>query len=103
PGAVHATVQAAAAPFGLRYGPDPSTHTRCTVGGMIGNNACGNRALGYGRTADNIVALDLVTVSGERLQVGRDVAATSPRLEELRTLVAGDLATVRTEFGRFGR
>lgn len=103
PGTVHATVQAAAAPFGLRYGPDPSTHTRCTVGGMIGNNACGNRALGYGRTADNIAALDLVTVSGERLQVGRDVAATSPRLEELRALIAGDLATVRTEFGRFGR
>jgi len=103
PGAVHATVQAAAASHGLRYGPDPSTHTRCTVGGMIGNNACGNHALGYGRTADNIAALDLLTVSGERFQVGRDVAVTSARLEELRTLVAGDLATVRTESGRFSR
>src|SRR5690606_33945390 len=40
PGVVHAVLQRAAAPLGLRYGPDPSTHTRCTVGGMIGNNAC---------------------------------------------------------------
>ena len=40
----------AAAPYGLRFGPDPSTHNRCTLGGMIGNNACGSRALGYGRT-----------------------------------------------------
>ena len=37
-------------------GPDPSTHNRCTIGGMIGNNACGPRALGYGKTADNVIA-----------------------------------------------
>lgn len=103
PGVVHAVLQRAAAPLGLRYGPDPSTHTRCTVGGMIGNNACGNRALGYGRSADNVAALDLLTMTGERIQVGRDVEVTSERLERLRTLVGDHLATVRTEFGRFGR
>ena len=67
PGVVQAALQAAAAPYGLRFGPDPSTHTRCTIGGMIGNNACGPRALGYGKTADNVVALDVVTGTGERL------------------------------------
>lgn len=103
PGVVHARLQAAALPTGLRYGPDPSTHTRCTVGGMIANNACGNRALGYGRSADNIAALDLLTIDGERIQVGRDVAVVSERLERLRGLVSENLATVRTEFGRFGR
>ncbi|TXJ06766.1 MAG: FAD-binding oxidoreductase [Aeromicrobium sp.] len=103
PGVVHAKLQVAAAPAGLRYGPDPSTHTRCTVGGMIANNACGNRALGYGRSADNIAALDLLTISGERLQVGRDVTVDSARLEDLRSLVGSNLATIRTEFGRFGR
>ncbi|MBA4607956.1 FAD-binding protein [Aeromicrobium sp. Marseille-Q0843] len=103
PGVVHATLQRAAAPVGLRYGPDPSTHTRCTVGGMIGNNACGNRALGYGRSADNVAALDLLTMSGERFQVGRDVTVASDRLERLRSLVGANLSTVRTEFGRFGR
>jgi len=59
PGVVHADLQRAAAPYGLRFGPDPSTHTRCTIGGMIGNNACGSRALGYGRTSDNVVGLDV--------------------------------------------
>ena len=59
PGVVHANLQRAAAPHGLRFGPDPSSHTRCTIGGMIGNNACGSRALGYGRTVDNVVALDV--------------------------------------------
>lgn len=103
PGVVHAMLQRAAAPAGLRYGPDPSTHTRCTVGGMIGNNACGNRALGYGRSADNVAALDLLTMAGERFQVGRDVAVTSERLESLRSLVGANLSTIRTEFGRFGR
>ncbi|MFT4187679.1 MAG: FAD-linked oxidase C-terminal domain-containing protein [Aeromicrobium sp.] len=104
PGVVHAALQKAAAPHGLRYGPDPSTHTRCTVGGMIGNNACGNRALGYGRSADNVAALDLVTGTGERLLVGRDLARpASAALDRLDGVVAGGLATVRTEFGRFGR
>src|SRR3954469_19038058 len=60
PGVVQAVLQAAARPHRLRFGPDPSTHNRCTVGGMIGNNACGSRALGYGRTSDNVVGLDVV-------------------------------------------
>ena len=65
PGVVHATLQRAAAAHGLRFGPDPSTHTRCTVGGMIGNNACGSRALGYGRTADNVAGLRVAFVNGD--------------------------------------
>lgn len=103
PGVVHSVLQRAAAPLGLRYGPDPSTHTRCTVAGMIGNNACGNRALGYGRSADNVAAMDVATVAGERLLVGRDLTTSSPTLDALRGVVAGDLGTVRTELGRFGR
>ena len=92
PGVVHARLQAAAAPYGLRLGPDPSTHTRCTIGGMIGNNACGSRALGYGRTSDNVVALDVLFGSG-----ATDVSAP------LAELVDAHLAHVRTAFGRFSR
>src|SRR3712207_2531357 len=44
PGVVQSRLQAAARPHGLRFGPDPSTSNRCTIGGMIGNNACGSRA-----------------------------------------------------------
>ncbi|MGK5173560.1 FAD-binding and (Fe-S)-binding domain-containing protein [Geodermatophilus sp. CPCC 205761] len=104
PGVVQAALQAAARPHGLRFGPDPSTHNRCTVGGMIGNNACGSRALGYGRTSDNVVGLDVVTGGGERLSVGAEMATSAPGvLGELRRLVGDNLGPIRTELGRFGR
>lgn len=95
PGVVHAHLQAAAAPHGLRYGPDPSTHTRCTIGGMVGNNACGTRALGYGRTADTVRDVDVLW--GDRSAGPGEVE------ERLRAVVAGELAHVRTGFGRFTR
>ncbi|TYP90373.1 FAD-binding and (Fe-S)-binding domain-containing protein [Blastococcus xanthinilyticus] len=103
PGVVQAALQTATRPSGLRFGPDPSTHNRCTIGGMIGNNACGSRALGYGRTSDNVVALDVVTGSGARLTVGPGTTPRDGVLADLHRLVAGELATIRTEFGRFGR
>jgi len=103
PGVVHATLQRAAALHRLRYGPDPSTHSRCTLGGMIGNNACGSRALGYGRTSDTVEGLDAVTIGGDRLRLGRGVAGSAPVLDELRRLVDGALAPIRTHLGRFSR
>ncbi|MBT1001522.1 FAD-binding oxidoreductase [Paenarthrobacter sp. DKR-5] len=102
PGLVQVDLQRAALPHGLRFGPDPSTHNRATLGGMIGNNACGNRAMGYGRTSDNVLSLDVVTGTGERLRAGTGQQA-SPLLDGLERLIAGNLGTVRTEFGRFGR
>ncbi|MCW2766285.1 MAG: linked oxidase domain protein [Nocardioides sp.] len=92
PGVVHADLQRAAAPHGLRFGPDPSTHTRCTIGGMIGNNACGSRALGYGRTVDNVT--DLVVAHGPGAV---EVEAA------LGALVDQHLAHIRQGFGRFSR
>ncbi len=95
PGIVHAVLQRAAAPYGLRYGPDPSTHTRCTIGGMVGNNACGSRALGYGRSADTIVAADVIW--GDRTATAGEVEA------RLAAVVAAELGHVRTSFGQFTR
>ena len=95
PGVVHAALQRAAAPYGLRYGPDPSTHTRCTIGGMVGNNACGSRALGYGRTADTVVEADVLW--GDRTAAAGEVEA------RLAAVVASDLGHVRRSFGRFSR
>ncbi|WGP06632.1 FAD-linked oxidase C-terminal domain-containing protein [Bacillus subtilis] len=100
-GCVHSHLQKQAKPHGLRFGPDPSTHTRCTIGGMIGNNACGPRALGYGRTGDNILALKIMLIDGTVVTLdGSDAAATFPRLHEL---VAQNLGTIRTNFGTFSR
>ncbi|KAA9165587.1 FAD-binding protein [Amycolatopsis acidicola] len=100
PGVVLDDLQRAAAPHGLRFGPDPSTHSRCTIGGMIGNNACGSRALGYGRTADNVVELELVAGTGELL---RTSDTSSAALTALKEVVHSRLGVIRTEFGRFGR
>ncbi len=96
PGVVHAALQREARPHGLRFGPDPSTHTRCTIGGMIGNNACGSRALGYGRSVDNVAGLRVALADGTVLEPGAGH-------EGLAALVDGRLGLVRTEFGRFAR
>src|SRR5271154_4443533 len=70
PGAVLDRVREAAERFHLTFAPDPATHSRCTLGGMIGNNSCGVHALMGGKTVDNIVALDVLLYDGTRMRVG---------------------------------
>ena len=107
PGVVHAGLQREVLPLGWRFGPDPSTHTRCTIGGMIGNNACGSRALGYGRTSDNVLGLAVTTGTGEWLTFGphpSEYAEGSNALQDrLFRLVDDHLAAIRLESGRFTR
>ncbi len=108
PGVVHAALQAEAARHGLRFGPDPSTHTRCTVGGMIGNNACGSRALGFGRTSDNLLGATVLWGNGEVEDLGRpretQVLVSAGRTTSvLQELGGRELAHVRTRFGHFSR
>ncbi|KON71526.1 dimethylmenaquinone methyltransferase [Cellulosimicrobium cellulans F16] len=102
PGVVMSALQQQAAPHGLRFGPDPSTQNRATLGGMIGNNACGPHAVAYGRTVDNVIELDVVDGHGRRFTAGKGdpTFAAVPGLAEL---VRENLALIRTEFGRFGR
>jgi len=110
PGTILDAITIAAAPHGLRFGPDPSTHARASIGGSLGNNACGSRALAYGRTADNVVELDLLTGRGVRFtarRYGRDgLSADGPEsalLAALGGIVGERLGLIRTEFGRFTR
>ena len=103
PGVVQSALQIAAAPYGLRFGPDPSTHNRCTIGGMIGNNACGPRALGYGKTSDNVIALEMITGSGEHVMLNGTDHDHYASLAALKSVVQGNLGIIRTEFGRFDR
>jgi FAD/FMN-containing dehydrogenase/Fe-S oxidoreductase len=112
PGTVHAVLQKAAAPHGVRFGPDPSTHPRCTIGGMIGNNACGARSLAYGRTDDNVTGLRLLLADGTEVVTGCDAdgrpthAGADAVLDGptgVRAVMGRHLATARTELDRFGR
>ena len=69
PGVVLDDLDALAGRHGLRVGPDPSTHSRCTIGGMIGNNACGSHSVRWGTTAENIVGLDVLRSDGSRVRL----------------------------------
>ncbi|MFF8631401.1 FAD-binding and (Fe-S)-binding domain-containing protein [Streptomyces werraensis] len=95
PGLVLDRLQEAAAPHGLRFGPDPSTHGRCTLGGMIGNNSCGSHSVAWGTTADNVRTLSVITARGERLRPGPGWAGAPAGL---RALVEGEWARLRTGF-----
>src|SRR5438105_13066456 len=70
PGIVLDDLREAAEKYGQTFGPDPATHNRCTIGGMIGNNSCGVHALMAGKTVDNIESLNVLTYDGVQLTVG---------------------------------
>ncbi|MFE7802793.1 FAD-binding and (Fe-S)-binding domain-containing protein [Nocardia sp. NPDC057440] len=99
PGVVLSELQRRARPHGLRFGPDPSTENRCTLGGMIGNNACGPHALAWGRTSDNVRELRILDGTGAQRTLAADPSAV-PGLPEF---TRASLAVIRTELGRFGR
>lgn len=106
PGVVQADLQRAAAPHGLRFGPDPSTRSQCTIGGMIGNDACGPHSLGYGRTSDNVMGLGAFLADGTRVRTELDhdgrpsVRQGQDLVRRIGTLMSGNLAVARDEFDR---
>ncbi|KIA61736.1 FAD-binding and (Fe-S)-binding domain-containing protein [Nocardia vulneris] len=99
PGVVLAQLQSAAKQYGLRFGPDPSTQNRCTLGGMIGNNACGPRAVAWGRTSDTVRELRILDGTGAERRLGHELSV----LPGLTEFTAANLAVLRTDLGRFDR
>ena len=93
----------------LTFAPDPSSHTRATLGGSYGNDACGNHSVAYGRTSHHVIEAEVITADGARLIAGpggvRPVddedAASRARADELndrlRALADAHLAAFRTE------
>ena len=84
PGVVCDVLRDAAEEHALTYAPDPATHSRCTLGGMIGNNSCGPHSVMSGKTEENIEALEVLTYDGARFWVG---PTSDEELE--RTIAAG--------------
>jgi FAD/FMN-containing dehydrogenase/Fe-S oxidoreductase len=70
PGVVLDTLRAKAETHQLTFAPDPSTHNRCTIGGMIGNNSCGTHSLLGGKTVENVEELKILLYDGTLLTVG---------------------------------
>ena len=109
PGIALDDLNAQLAEYGLMFGPRPSTHRSCTLGGMIGNNSCGATAQAYGKTVDNLRRLEVLTYDGQRMWVGPTsdaefaaIAAAGGRRAEiytrLRRLRDTHLAAIRTRY-----
>jgi len=70
PGVVLDSLRNRAEMHQLTFAPDPSTHNRCTIGGMIGNNSCGTHSLLGGKTVDNVEELRILLYDGSQMTVG---------------------------------
>lgn len=103
PGVICDQLRSAAAEFGLTFGPDPSTHGRCTIGGMIANNACGSHSLQWGTTADNVVELTVMLPTGDLVRLSRGGSDSQELNSALESLQQSSLGLIRTELGRFPR
>src|ERR1700761_4815321 len=80
PGVVLDTLRNRAEAHRLTFAPDPSTHNRCTIGGMIGNNSCGTHSLLGGKTVDNVEELRILLYDGTQMTVG---ATTRDEVERI--------------------
>lgn len=81
PGCVLDDLRGQASQVGLTFGPDPATHTHCTLGGMIGNDSCGVHSVMAGRTADNVYELEILTYDGLHTTVAKYDDAELERLQ----------------------
>ena len=109
PGTVCDTLRDAAEREGLTFAPDPATHSRCTLGGMIGNNSCGPHSLMAGKTVENTERLEVLTYDGARFWCGPTasldgIAGRQRQIyEKLQSIAAkyGDL--IRSRFPKIKR
>ncbi|WP_063765251.1 FAD-binding and (Fe-S)-binding domain-containing protein [Nonomuraea candida] len=113
-GAVLDAVDHVLARDGLMVGPKPSSHPACTIGGMIGNDSCGASAQAYGKMADSVLRLEILTYDGVRAWVGPTSAEEYARIQagggrlaeiyrQLRELRDETMELVRTRFPRLER
>ncbi len=102
PGLVLGHLNAALRPHGLFFPVDPSTHARCTIGGMAGNNSCGAKSIRYGLMADNVASIDAILADGTRHRFGAmaDDAGMTGLVQRLRALGAAEAGEIEARFPR---
>lgn len=72
PGVINSDLNAAVAPHGLMFAPDPASHRISTIGGNVATNAGGLRCAKYGVTRDSVLALDVVLADGTLIHTGHE-------------------------------
>lgn len=103
PGVVCDALRDAVAEHGLTYGPDPSTHSRCTIGGMVANNACGSHSVAYGTAAENLVSVTIMLANGEEVTFGSNGVSDEGIDKQMHQLVDAHANLIDAELGRFPR
>lgn len=114
PGVINDTLRQSAERYRLTFGPDPATHSYCTIGGMIGNNSCGVHSVRWGKTVDNVNELDILTYDGLRMrvasasdsvvgQIGKGSGRRSAIYRDLRDLGKRSAELVRSRFPKIPR
>jgi len=106
PGVILDHLRNAAEKHGLTFAPDPATHDRCTLGGMIGNNSCGVHSVMAGKTDDNIESLEILTYDGLRMQVGQTSDAELEKIIQeggRRGEIYAGLKALRDRYGKLVR
>jgi FAD/FMN-containing dehydrogenase/Fe-S oxidoreductase len=102
PGMILDHLRAAAEKHNLTFGPDPASHSRCTIGGMVGNNSCGVHSVMAGKTDENIEELEVLTYDGVRMRVG---ATSDAELEAIiseggrRGEIYAGMKAIRDQYG----
>lgn len=114
PGVVCDALREAAEEHGLTFAPDPATHSRCTLGGMIGNNSCGPHSVMAGKTVENIERLEVLTYDGARFWCGSTTESEFQRIltaggrqaeiyRQLKQLADKYAALIRAKFPKIKR
>ncbi len=106
PGLVLGHLNAALREHGLFFPVDPSTHARCTIGGMTGNNSCGSKSIRYGLMADNVRTIDAILADGTQHKfgllpdnIGADVpSGIAELIQRLRALGATEAEEIAARF-----
>jgi FAD/FMN-containing dehydrogenase/Fe-S oxidoreductase len=106
PGVILDNLRNAAEKHRLTFGPDPATHDRCTLGGMIGNNSCGVHSVMAGKTDDNVEELEILTYDGLRMRVGHTSEEELERIireGDRRGEIYGGLKRLRDQYSELVR
>ncbi|MDR3529771.1 MAG: FAD-linked oxidase C-terminal domain-containing protein [Rhodopila sp.] len=106
PGLVLGHLNNALRPDKLFFPVDPSTHARCTIGGMAGNNSCGSKSIRYGLMADNVQAIEAILSDGSQHRFGiipdnfgaRIPATVADLMQRLRVLGATEADEIAARF-----
>jgi len=90
PGVINDELNDVLKPYGFFFPPTPSSGKICTIGGMIGTNASGNRSVKYGATRDAIIGMKVVLANGDLVTLGSNTIVDSSGYQLAKLMVGSE-------------